>query len=197
MTPLIAAAVWFDGLGGALIGAGATIAVVVFTIRHDSNARQADRLEQAIQQANHAIGVCGMTLSTSGLTSETYNAGFQPALLQVQALIATARRTEPELAELLGAAAKNMTDIVESFGKIERPEVALRDSLLRFQVAIGFWMSGPDQIRHGLIGYPLVADLTATADNHGTVKNWQPPQVTWRDRINRVKRRSPIRAFRH
>jgi hypothetical protein len=162
------AGILLDGLGGALIGAAATITVVVATIVHERHMRTADVLDDAIATAYAAALAHGMTTKVHGASSKQSIDSAQQMLQAVTVAFSRAQSIEPELAELLRKASDDASAAMHSIANDRATWDAYEASLFRLQTTIGQWIARPDLIRQHSLTYDHIQQIAEAANADGS-----------------------------
>lgn len=179
------AGILLDGLAGGLIGALATILVIYATIRHERKMRDADRLDDAVAAAASAASDIRAFL-TRGIEDDAQKWHLFARLVQTTSFaMARAQRNEHELAVLLNDAARDLHAAVSIDKTDPRRASALNQANLRLSVALGYWVTHPEHVRHGTLTYDKVRDLTDRAEPGTPPTQPKFPAITRRMRLHR------------
>ena len=179
------AGILLDGLGGALIGAAATIAVVVATIKSERRAREDQRLHDAISQAHASTQAFGfMTHTQKDLSAPDAFAALNAMLQSLVSAMNMAQAYEPKLARLLETTSLELSSVTSTFDGSTTAHDNLRQRVLEMQVVLGRWISSPDKIRDGSIDQGKIRELAASPVSDTTQQTQQPLQPTgWWHRL--------------
>jgi hypothetical protein len=189
--------VLLDGFAGGLIGAAATITVVVMTIRHERKMREGERLDAAIATAHADIGTWVMhTAGRDALHTETL--GPYRAMLQSIAMATTrAQSVEPALAQLLTSASLNLGTAAQTVDRSAKSLEDLQAAVIRVHIVLGRWLSEPQLIRDRVLDYNHVVRLQGIVDADGTFQDLGLTPLKRRQRLWRRLRRGPKRSAKH
>lgn len=187
------AGVLFDGLAGALIGAAATITVVVATIKHERSQRTHSDLDAAMASAAAAVSEHAFSVQLDGINSPRARATLRPMLQAMTPAITRAQATEPELLELLQAGLQDLTSTTAGLDGTEAALDAYKDACTRVSTALGYWFSNTELVRHGRLTYGHVRRAVEQADRAGLTPalNLKAPTRIdrWQRRVRRWRRR--------